>query len=184
MFKILVSIPHNYPLIIGDRHKNFEDLMFFLKGPFHSFYIQSLITLFFETPCILLSYFDLKVFMVHPLYLMEEVKHSNCWYVKQLLIFAGNGIGLNQMLSTSRRNDFSHKQGWHESTNSPREISAHTDGGPRFHVCARETLYSAPHRHERKFSGTRFCRVKKKNLKNGRRPQKNENGRRPQQNKN
>ena len=48
-------------------------------------------------------------------------------------------------------------------------ISAHADGGPRFRVCARETLRSAPHRHERKFSGTRFCRVTfkifEKNLK-------------------
>ena len=38
-------------------------------------------------------------------------------------------------------------------------ISAHANGGPRSRVCARETLRSAPHRHERKFSGTRFCRV-------------------------
>ena len=27
IFKILVSTLHNYPLIIGDRHKNFEDPM-------------------------------------------------------------------------------------------------------------------------------------------------------------
>jgi hypothetical protein len=39
------------------------------------------------------------------------------------------------------------------------EISAHADGGPRFRVCARETLRSALHRHERKFSGARVCRV-------------------------
>ena len=38
-------------------------------------------------------------------------------------------------------------------------ISAHADGGPRSRVRARETLRSAPHRHEQKFSGTRFCRV-------------------------
>ena len=48
-------------------------------------------------------------------------------------------------------------------------ISAHADGGPRSRVCARETLRSAPQRHERKFSGTRFCRVTfkifEKNLK-------------------
>ena len=37
--------------------------------------------------------------------------------------------------------------------------SAHADWGPRSRVCARETLRSAPHRHERKFSGTCFCRV-------------------------
>ena len=47
--------------------------------------------------------------------------------------------------------------------------SAHADGGPRSRVCARETLRSAFHRHERKFSGTRFCRVTfkifEKNLK-------------------
>ena len=36
-------------------------------------------------------------------------------------------------------------------------ISAHADGGPRSRVCARETLRSAPHRHERKLSGTHFC---------------------------
>jgi hypothetical protein len=27
IFKILVSTPHNYPLILGGRHKNFEDWM-------------------------------------------------------------------------------------------------------------------------------------------------------------
>jgi hypothetical protein len=32
IFKICVSIPHNYPLIMGDRHKNFEDSMFFLNA--------------------------------------------------------------------------------------------------------------------------------------------------------
>ena len=42
-------------------------------------------------------------------------------------------------------------------TKKHRKISAHADGGPRSRVCARETLRSAPHRHERKFSGTRFC---------------------------
>jgi hypothetical protein len=35
--------------------------------------------------------------------------------------------------------------------------SAHADGGPRSRVCARETLRSAPHRRERKFSGTHVC---------------------------
>ena len=49
------------------------------------------------------------------------------------------------------------------------KISASTDGGPPSQVCACETLRSAPHRHERKFSGTRFCRVTfkifEKNLK-------------------
>ena len=39
------------------------------------------------------------------------------------------------------------------------KISAHADGGPRSRVCAREALRSAPHRRERKFSGTHFCRV-------------------------
>ena len=39
------------------------------------------------------------------------------------------------------------------------EISAHADGGPRSRVCASETLRSAPHRRERKFSRTRVCRV-------------------------
>ena len=42
--------------------------------------------------------------------------------------------------------------------------SAHADGGPRSRVCARETLRSDPHRHERKFSGTRVCRVALKHL--------------------
>ena len=42
--------------------------------------------------------------------------------------------------------------------------SAHADGGPRSRVCARETLRSAPHRHERKFSGTCFYRVTLKHL--------------------
>ena len=40
-----------------------------------------------------------------------------------------------------------------------RKISAHADGGPRSRVCARETLRSAPHRRERKFSGARVCRI-------------------------
>ena len=39
------------------------------------------------------------------------------------------------------------------------KISAHADGGPRSRVRARGTLRSAPHRHQRKFSGTRVCRV-------------------------
>ena len=39
------------------------------------------------------------------------------------------------------------------------KISAHADGGPRSRVCARETLCSAPHQHERKFPGTLFCIV-------------------------
>ena len=48
-------------------------------------------------------------------------------------------------------------------------MSAHADGGPLSRVCARKTLRSAPQRHERKFSGTRFWRVTfkifEKNLK-------------------
>ena len=39
------------------------------------------------------------------------------------------------------------------------EISAHADGDPRYRVCARETLCSAPHQRERKFSGARVSRV-------------------------
>jgi hypothetical protein len=39
------------------------------------------------------------------------------------------------------------------------KISAHADGGPRSRVCARETLCSAPHRREWKFSAARVCRV-------------------------
>ena len=42
--------------------------------------------------------------------------------------------------------------------------SAHTDGGPRSRVCTRETLCSAPHWHERKFSVTRVCRITFKHL--------------------
>jgi hypothetical protein len=45
------------------------------------------------------------------------------------------------------------------SIESDQKISAHADGGPRSRVCARETLRSAPHRRERKFSGARVCRV-------------------------
>jgi hypothetical protein len=45
--QICVSIPHNYPLIIKDRHKNFEDSMPFLKCSFHGFYIQFLNPPFF-----------------------------------------------------------------------------------------------------------------------------------------
>ena len=37
------------------------------------------------------------------------------------------------------------------------KISALADGGPRSRVCARETLRSAPHRRERKFSAARVC---------------------------
>ena len=44
------------------------------------------------------------------------------------------------------------------------QISAHADGGPRSRVCARLTLRSAPHRRERKFSGTCACRVTFKHL--------------------
>ena len=39
------------------------------------------------------------------------------------------------------------------------KISAHADGGPRSRVCARETLRSAPHRREQKFSGAQVYRV-------------------------
>jgi hypothetical protein len=42
--------------------------------------------------------------------------------------------------------------------------SAHADGGPRSRVCSRETLCSAPHRHERKFSGAYVGRVTFKHL--------------------
>ena len=44
------------------------------------------------------------------------------------------------------------------------KISAHADGGPHSRVCAHETLCSAPHRRERKFSGARVCRVTFKHL--------------------
>ena len=44
------------------------------------------------------------------------------------------------------------------------KISAHADGGPRSRVCARETLRSAPHRRERKFSGACVYRVTFKHL--------------------
>ena len=37
-------------------------------------------------------------------------------------------------------------------------------GGPRSRVCARETLRSAPHQRERKFSAARVCRVTSKHL--------------------
>ena len=39
------------------------------------------------------------------------------------------------------------------------KISTRASGGPRFRVCARETLCSAPHRREQKFPCTRVCRV-------------------------
>ena len=45
-----------------------------------------------------------------------------------------------------------------------KEISARADGGPRSRVCARETLRSAPHLNERKFSGAHVCRVTFKHL--------------------
>ena len=38
-------------------------------------------------------------------------------------------------------------------------ISGHADGGPRSRVCARYTLCSAPHRHERKFFTKGVCTV-------------------------
>ena len=44
------------------------------------------------------------------------------------------------------------------------EISAIADGGPHSRVWARETLHSAPHRHQQKLSGTRVCRVTFKHL--------------------
>ena len=37
--------------------------------------------------------------------------------------------------------------------------SAHADEGPRSWVCACQTLCSAPHRRERKFSAARVCRI-------------------------
>ena len=45
-----------------------------------------------------------------------------------------------------------------------KKISASADGGPRSRVCARLTVRSSPHRHERKLSGTRVCRVTFKHL--------------------
>ena len=47
IFKICASIPNNYHLIMGYRNMNFEDLMFFLKRPYYSFY---LIPLFLRHP--------------------------------------------------------------------------------------------------------------------------------------
>ena len=44
------------------------------------------------------------------------------------------------------------------------KITANADGGPRSRVRARETLRSAPHRRERKFSGVRACRIAFKHL--------------------
>ena len=44
-----------------------------------------------------------------------------------------------------------------------KKISAGADGGPRFRVCARETLRSAPHQHQRIF-GAHVCRVTFKHL--------------------
>ena len=43
-------------------------------------------------------------------------------------------------------------------------MSASVNGGPRFRFCARETLRSAPHRPERKFSAARVCSVTFKHL--------------------
>ena len=45
-----------------------------------------------------------------------------------------------------------------------RKFFAHGDGGPRSWVYARETLCSAPYRHERKFSGTHDGKVTFKHL--------------------
>ena len=44
------------------------------------------------------------------------------------------------------------------------KISASADVGPRSRVCARKSLCSAPHQHERKFSGAHVCRVTFKRL--------------------
>jgi hypothetical protein len=44
------------------------------------------------------------------------------------------------------------------------QISDHADGGPRFRVCARQTLRSAPQQHEQKFSSAHVCKVTLKHL--------------------
>ena len=49
------------------------------------------------------------------------------------------------------------KQRLEEEKNKKNSASA--DGGPRSRVCARETLSSAHHRREWKFSRARVCRV-------------------------
>ena len=51
-----------------------------------------------------------------------------------------------------------------QNLQSTSKYSASTNGGPRSRVHARGTLRSAPHRHERKFSGTRVCRIAFKHL--------------------
>ena len=40
-----------------------------------------------------------------------------------------------------------------------KKYAASADGGPRSRVRARGTLRSAPHRHQRNFSGACFCRI-------------------------
>ena len=42
--------------------------------------------------------------------------------------------------------------------------SAHADGGPRSQVCTRQTLWSAPHRHEQSISSAPICRLTFKHL--------------------
>ena len=54
IFKILVSIPHDLWLIIGDRHTNFEDSM--LSGHLKLLH-------FFETPCTIRVFFLLHDFI-------------------------------------------------------------------------------------------------------------------------
>ena len=48
---------------MGDRHKNFEDLIL-KKRPLHSFLFNSLIPLFFETPCINIYLINIKLIRI------------------------------------------------------------------------------------------------------------------------
>jgi hypothetical protein len=59
---------------------------------------------------------------------------------------------------------YASSQGQRTHSARTNKISASADGGPRSRVCARETLRSAPHRRERKFSGAHVCRVTFKHL--------------------
>ena len=54
--------------------------------------------------------------------------------------------------------------GFEKQWKEERLISAHANGGPRSRVCARETLCSAPHRREWKFSAARVCSVTFKHI--------------------
>jgi hypothetical protein len=59
IFKIFVSTPHNTPLIMGDRHKNFEDPSTWSLGR-----------------DIRKTKFDLLGFFEHPLVLVSYLKHG------------------------------------------------------------------------------------------------------------